>query len=54
MNTPCITPIDTATDLSSIPDDELRYRTIRHAINDESSERIRREWSRYFSEFGYS
>lgn len=34
--------------------DVKNYRTNRHAINDESSERIRREWSRYFSEFGYS
>jgi hypothetical protein len=38
-------------------DDQLadvkNYRTNRHSIDDESSERIRREWARYFAEFGY-
>ncbi|BBO34520.1 hypothetical protein PLANPX_4132 [Lacipirellula parvula] len=33
--------------------DVKNYRTNRHAIDDESSERIRRDWARYFSEFGY-
>lgn len=33
--------------------DVKNYRTNRHSIDDESSERIRREWARYFEEFGY-
>ncbi len=33
--------------------DVKNYRTNRHAIDDESSERIRRDWARYFAEFGY-
>jgi hypothetical protein len=33
--------------------DVKNYRTNRHTIDDESSERIRREWARYFAEFGY-
>lgn len=34
-------------------DDVKNYRTNRHSIDGESSERIRRQWSRYFEEFGY-
>jgi hypothetical protein len=33
--------------------DVKNYRTNRHSIDDESSERIRREWAHYFEEFGY-
>ncbi len=29
------------------------YRTNRHSLDEETEERIRREWGRYFAEFGY-
>jgi omega-hydroxy-beta-dihydromenaquinone-9 sulfotransferase len=29
------------------------YRKNRHSMDDETSELIRREWARYFDEFGY-